>query len=131
MRSPGRLAWELPVTLEAPVASLAAAAVPTMLVVLGLQLQEAGGREDLVDTAAVNLMRLVVAPGVAWLAASALGLGGVERGTLVVLAAMPVAVISTILATEFRAQPAFVTRVVVTSTVASMVSLTLLISVVR
>jgi predicted permease len=122
---------DLPVTVEAPVESLALAAVPTMLVVLGLQLQDMGGREDLVDTAAVNLMRLVVAPAVAWLTASALGLAGVERGTLVVLAAMPVAVISTILATEFRAEPAFVTRVVVTSTLLSMLSLTVLIALVR
>jgi predicted permease len=123
-------AWDLPVTVEAPVQSLAVAAVPTMLVVLGLQLQDMGGAEDLVDTAAVNFMRLLIAPGVAWLTASALGLAGVERGTLVVLAAMPVAVISTILATEFRAEPAFVTRVVVTSTLLSMLSLTVLIALV-
>jgi predicted permease len=122
---------DLPITVEAPISSLAAAAVPTMLVVLGLQLQHAGGREHLLDTAAVNLARLAVAPAAAWLAATALGLDGVTRGTLTVLAAMPTAVVATILATEFKAQPAFVTRVVVTTTLASMLSLTLVITLVR
>jgi predicted permease len=125
------LGVELPITIDAPAKSLAGAAVPAMLVVLGLQLQNAGGREHMVDTVAVNLGRLLIAPGVAWVVASALGLGGVERGTLVVLAAMPTAVIATILATEFRAEPAFVTRVVVTSTLACMLTLTLLITLVR
>jgi predicted permease len=122
---------DLPVTIEAPASSLAGAAVPTMLVVLGLQLQNAGGREHLLDTVVVNLVRLLVAPGVAWLVCSAVGFEGITRGTLVVLAAMPTAVIATILATEFRAQPAFVTRIVVTTTLSSMLTLTLLITLVR
>lgn len=122
---------ELPVTLDAPVRSLAAAAVPTMLVVLGLQLQAAGGRDYILETVMVNAMRLLVAPVAAGLTASALGLEGVTRSTLIVLAAMPTAVIATILATEFGARPAFVTRVVVTSTLASMLTLTALITLVQ
>jgi predicted permease len=122
---------ELPLTIEAPVRSLAGAAVPSMLVVLGLQLQQAGGRDHILETVVVNVMRLLVAPVAAWLSASALGLEGVTRSTLVVLAAMPTAVIATILATEFGARPAFVTRVVVTSTIASMATLTVLITLVR
>ena len=121
----------LPVTVDAPVSSLAAAAVPTMLVVLGLQLQHTGGGGQLLDTFSVNLARLLVAPAVTWAVANVLGLEGVSRATLIVLAAMPAAVLTTILATEFRAEPAFVTRVVVTSTLASMVTLTLLIALVR
>jgi predicted permease len=102
-----------------------------MLVVLGLQLRLAGGNDYIPDTIAVNLSRLLIAPGVAWLAASALGLTDVPRGTMVILAAMPVAVIATIFATEFNARPAFVTRIVITSTVLSMFSLTVLIALVR
>ncbi|MEX2445770.1 MAG: AEC family transporter [Dehalococcoidia bacterium] len=122
---------DLPPTIASPTSSLAAAAVPVMLVVLGLQLQTAGGRDHMLDTAVVNVARLAIAPVVAWYAATALGLTGDVRGTLVVLAAMPTAVIVTILATEFRAQPAFVTRVVVTSTLAAMLSLTLVITIVQ
>ena len=121
----------LPITLDAPITSLAAAAVPVMLAVLGLQLQHAVGRDHLLDTFSVNIFRLLVSPVVAWFTCTALGLDGVPRATLTVLAAMPTAVIATIIATEFRAVPAFVTRVVVTSTLLSMLTLTVLIYVVQ
>src|SRR5690606_23177944 len=100
---------ELPMTIDAPMESMAAAAIPVMLVVLGLQLRNVVDHEDLLDTVVVNAARLLVAPVAAWATATALGLEGVERATLVILAAMPVAVITTILATEFRARPDFVT----------------------
>jgi predicted permease len=48
-----------------------------------------------------------------------------------VLAAKPTAVIATLVAVEFEAEPAFVTRAVVTSTVLSMLTLTVLITLVR
>lgn len=123
--------FDLPVTIEAPVESLAGAAVPVMLVVLGLQLQNAVGVDRLLDTFTVNAGRLLIAPVVAWFVASSLGLDGTPRATLTVLSAMPTAVIATLLATEFNAVPAFVTRVVVTSTLLSMLTLTALITIVK
>ena len=111
--------------------SLANAAVPVMLSVLGLQLHQAVGRDRMLDTFTVNAGRLLIAPVVAWFVCTALGLDGVSRATLTVLSAMPTAVIATIMATEFRAVPAFVTRVVVTSTLLSMLTLTALITIVR
>ncbi len=125
------LSIDLPTTIDAPAASLSNAAVPAMLVVLGLQLRQAVGFDHLVDTAMVNAARFLIAPATAWFAGTALGLEGDTRGTLVVLAAMPTAVVATILATEFRAAPAFVTRAVVTTTITSMLTLTVLISLVR
>jgi hypothetical protein len=122
---------DLPITIEAPIASMAGATIPIMLVVLGLQLRNVADHEDLVDTIAVNTGRLLIAPITAWVTATALGLEGVERGTLVILAARPVAVITTILATEFKARADFVTRVVITSTLASILTLTVLIDLVR
>ena len=121
----------LPVTIDAPITSLAAAAVPAMLVVLGLQLQSAIGRDFIVDTIGVNAGRLLIAPVIAWFVCTAVGLDGVSRATLTVLSAMPTAVIATIMATEFRAVPTFVTRTVVTSTLLSMATLTVLITIVR
>jgi hypothetical protein len=102
-----------------------------MLVVLGLQLKQAVGLDHVRDAIAVNAMRLLAGPAVSWAIATAVGLDGVTRGTLVVLAAMPTAVIATIIATEFKAEPGFVTRAVVTSTLTSMLTLTVLISLVR
>jgi malate permease and related proteins len=75
----------------------------------------------------VNLGRLLLAPGAALLACIALGVEGLNRSAIIVLTAMPTAVIAIIIATEFRANPAFVTRIVVTTTFASMLTLSLLI----
>lgn len=124
-------AIDIPKTFDAPISSLAGAAVPSMLVVLGLQVQRAISLEHLSEVLVVNAGRLLIGPAVAYAAALALGLDGITRDTLVVLAAMPTAVIATILATEFGAVPTFVTRAVVTSTFASMLTLTVLIALVR
>jgi predicted permease len=122
---------DLPVAVTSPVETMAGATIPVMLVVLGLQLRNVADHEDLVDTIAVNAGRLLIAPIAAWTTATALGLGGTERGTLTILAAMPTAVIATILATEFRARPDFVTRVVITSTLCSILTLTVLIGLIK
>ncbi len=122
---------ELPFTIWSPVETLSSAAIPIMLVVLGLQLQAAARPGQYMDTTIANAGRLLIAPVVAWFAATALGLDGVTRATLVVLSAMPTAVIATIVATEFRARPDFVTRVVVTSTLLSTLTATVLITILR
>ena len=123
---------DLPTTIEAPIESLAAAAVPAMLVVLGLQLSRGlDVRGEVVDTAMTNALRLLLAPAVAVAATFALGMEGVPQRVVIVLSGMPTAVFATILATEFGAQPRFVTRAVVTSTLASVLTLTVLITLVR
>ena len=125
------LSVELPVTIEAPVATLADAAVPAMLVVLGLQLGRGlGDLGELADLAAGSVLRLLLGPLVALAAALALGLEGQARDVVIVLAGMPTAVIATIIATEFEVRPQFVTRSVVTSTLASVATLTVLLTLV-
>ena len=122
---------ELPVTIEAPIATLADATVPAMLVVLGLQLGRGlGDLGELADAAAGSVLRLLLGPLVALGAALALGLEGTTRDVVIVLAGMPTAVIATIVATEFDVRPQFVTRSVVTSTLASVATLTVLLTLV-
>ncbi len=125
------LALDLPVTIEAPVETMAGAAVPVMLVVLGLQLHGAARLTELRDTLAANAAKLLVSPLVAWGLITLVGLEGVTRDTLIVVSAMPTAVIATVVSTEFNARPDFVTRAVVLSTLLSMVTTTVLITVVR
>lgn len=123
---------ELPVTIAAPTGSLAGAAVPVMLVVLGLQLGRGlGGRGDLIDTGAATVLRLAAGPAIALGATYVLGIDGTAQRVLIVLGGMPTAVFATILATEFEARPQFVTRSVVTSTLLSVLTLTVLITLVR
>ena len=66
----------------------------------------------------------LVALGLTWL----LGLSGTDRQAGVVLASMPTAVITTILALEFDVAPVFVTNVVFLTTVLSPLTLAPLIA---
>lgn len=121
---------ELPVALDESVGSLAGAAIPCMLIVLGLQFH-LPSRGDLVDPVLVSINRLVVGPLVAWGVASAIGLAGVPWRESIMMAGMPTAVMVTIMAAQLDAKPATAVRTVVVSTMGSLVTLTILISLLR
>ena len=87
------------------------------------------GRPALVALAAV--LALVVTPILALGASHLLGLTGVARQAALVQSGMPSAVLTTILALEFDVAPSFVTACVLTSTLASPLTVTLLIAALR
>ena len=103
---------------------LASACVPVFLVVLGMQLHAArlaGPPGPLVLAAALRLgggalAGLVLAP--------VFGLEGLARQAGLLQAAMPTAVIASLLASEYGIEPAFVTSVVLVTTLASPFTLT-------
>lgn len=92
-------AVELPTSLAVATQSLADAAIPCMLTVLGMQFHwpRAG---DLAASLAASANRLLVGPLVAWLTATALGLDGTTRAAVAISSAMPTAVMVTILAAQ-------------------------------
>jgi malate permease and related proteins len=130
--------WELdvPLVVERAAGTAADGAVPVMLVILGLQLWDRtpigdGGRGDTVRLAVATVDRLVVGPIVAWLAAMAVGLDELGRDAMIVIAAMPTAVVTTVIAAQFDARPRWVTRAVVVTTACAVVTLSALVSVLR
>ncbi len=116
--------WRLPLPLERTTELLAGAAIPGMLVLLGLNLQRARWRGNGRALVTANVMRLLVSPAVGVALAGVFGLAGVARQAGVMQMAMPAAVMTTVLATEFDAEPAFVTSVVFTTTILSPLTLT-------
>lgn len=118
-----RLGGELPQPLFRAVDLMADAAIPGMLVLLGIQLHAAplGQGHGIILRSAV--IRLLVAPLLAWLLTMLLGVDGVERNVIILQAAMPTAVMSAVLATEYDAAPKLVATVIFVTTVASMVTL--------
>ena len=100
------------------------AAIPLMLLVLGMTFASTSRVEQpgLVSVAAVT--RLVIGTIVGWGLTIALGIDGVARDVMIVGAAMPTAVFTILTATQFDARPRFVTDVVVVSTLASIVTVT-------
>jgi len=121
--------WALPTLVERAVSLLGQAAIPVMLVLLGLQLAEipAWPRTQLKLIGVAVLLQLVVAPLVGLALAGVLGLEGVTRQAAVVEAAMPTAVITTILAVEYELDAPFITATVILSTLLSPLTLTPLI----
>lgn len=105
---------------------LSQAAVPVMLVILGLELGRARFAEDRLHVSLATVVRLVVAPMVAFGLAAVMGLSGTVAAVCIVESSMPTAVMATIIAVEFKTRPEFVTGAVFLSTIASIVSLTIL-----
>ncbi len=117
-----------PLWVMRPVQLLSDAAIPVMMLVLGMQLERGAWpkRPGLVGAAA--LITLVASPALGFLLASLLGLHGPARQAALVESAMPSAVITTIIALEFDVAPAFVTATVVVTTILSPITVSLLIA---
>ena len=114
----------LPLPLARSVDLLSQAAIPTMLLLLGLQLQRVVWNQNLLALGLANVFRLLVSPLVALGLSPVIGLQGLPLQAGVLEAAMPSAVMTIILATEFDVEPAFVTTAVTTTTLLSPFTLT-------
>ena len=112
----------LPLFLERPVAMLAQAAIPMLLLGLGMQIAGTpfrfGGFELL-----ASALRLVGGPLAAALAGRLLGLFGTDYAVLVLISGMPVAVNAYMLAAEFGGDAGLAARTVAVSTLASFLSI--------
>ncbi len=119
--------WTIPTTLERPITMMADAAIPAMLLVLGYQLAQGIEFRQPGSMTTVLATRLIAGALVGAGVTTLLGLEGVVRNTVVLIAAMPAAVFVSILATEYRIVPRFVASSVIIGTVASLVTLTVVI----
>ena len=120
----------VPKSVFSAIELLAGAAVPGMLVLLGSQLRGThfGGDQRIVWRSV--LVRLVASPLVALALCNWMGVVGLERQVLIVQAAMPTAVMTTVLATEFDAAPRLVAAAVLATSLLSMVTLSVVLSLV-
>ncbi len=121
-----RLGWTLPDTLSRAVDLSASAAVPLMLVILGLELGRVQFRAAPLPILLATLVKLVVTPAAAILLAELMNLRDLSRAVAVLEVSMPTAVNASLVAVEFDARPDFVTGVVFISTLGGMITLILL-----
>jgi malate permease and related proteins len=121
----------VPTPLLRPITMMSDAALPVMILVLGMQLERAAFPKRPALVAAAVCVSLLAAPLVALGLTSLLDVTGPARQAVVVLSSMPVAVATTILALEFDASPDFVTSAVFLSTILSPLTLTPLIAYLR
>jgi predicted permease len=119
---------EIPTVILRPAEMLSDAAIPVMILVLGMQLQRAKFPANLNAVLSAVALTLLVAPFVGMALSSILGMSGAARQAAIVVSAMPAAVVTTVLALEFDLDSSFVTSIVFLSTLLSPVTLVLLIA---
>ena len=118
---------QLPQPVGTAVEMLARAAIPAMLLMLGMQLHSAGFK----ITRLVGLgtfARLVVVPGVVFLVNGFVGLSGAALQAGMVEAAMPSGVMASVFAAEYDIEPEFAANMVLLTTLFSPLTLTILIT---
>lgn len=114
---------DLPPIVDRPIALLAGAIIPVMLITLGIQFQQMGRPRVELDAARSLLAKLLVQPLAAIVIAGWLGLVDEAAGAVVLQAAMPAAVFTAVLAIEQDTRPDETATIVLVGTVASLVTL--------
>ena len=118
------LGWQLPLPVERSVSLLAGAAIPVLIVLMGIQLQNAGWNGHPLALTVTSVLRLVAAPLFALALNLAFRLQGPAFQAGILESAMPTAVILTVLATEYDVDPSFVSTAVFTTTLLSPITIT-------
>jgi hypothetical protein len=118
----------VPLAVMRPISMLSDAALPIMLLVMGMQLERAVKPTHPTAVAVAVALSLAVGPIVGLGLSSLLGLSGPARQAAILLASMPAAVVTTVLALEFDLDPGFATSTVFVSTMLSPFSLVLIIA---
>ena len=118
----------VPEHLLRPIALLSDAALPLMILVLGMQLERAVRPERVSLVATAVALSLIITPSLGWLFATLLEMEGAAFKAAMIQASMPAAVVTTILALQYEVAPGFVTNVVVISTLLSPFTLTWIIA---
>lgn len=108
---------------------LGEASLPMMLIVLGVQLAGGVTREEPRLLVLTALLRLVVSPLVAYGLGLALGMDQLSLAVGVMLAGMPAAVNSTIIALEFDSRPSLVVATVIVTSLLSLLTLSAILAV--
>jgi predicted permease len=121
--------WAVPTPVARVSQLLGNGSIAVLLLLLGVHLARLAPREELAGASVATAIRLLLAPPVAWLTGRLVGLEGMALAVAVVQASTPAAVTAALWAMEFDARPTLVSAAVVVSTLASVVTLTVLLAV--
>ncbi|MDP1716190.1 MAG: AEC family transporter [Anaerolineales bacterium] len=119
--------FQIPVPLSRTIEIAANGAIPLMIVLLGLELTKIQWSHNFRALGVGVLTKLILGPIVGLLLASLFDLQGHTHQGSVVEAAMPAAVATTVIASEYKLEPSLVTAIVFLGTILSPLTLTPLI----
>lgn len=117
----------IPWQLDLAIQQLGAAAIPIALILLGIQLSETSFQPKIKEVMTA-IARLAIAPAIAYCFGRWLQLETIDLQVLILQSAMPTAVNSFVLVSEFGGDKDLVARAIVTSTIMSFVSLPIVLS---
>lgn len=120
--------FDLPLMIWRPIDLLGSAAVPCMLIILGMQIGHAGLPKQKGLIGLVVVLQLLVSPLIALFIAPFLNLSGTAYQAGILEAATPTAVLTSIIALEFDVEPDFVSGAILVSTILSPLTITPLIA---
>ncbi|MBN1488044.1 MAG: AEC family transporter [Anaerolineae bacterium] len=124
--------WTVPEPILKTTQILGEGIVPALMVVLGVQLANViKSPKDNVNIPALLTLaagRLLISPLIAWSITGFTGLTGLTRDVVIVESAMPSAVMSMVLTTEYDSDPGFAALAVFTTTLISLLTVTLLLN---
>lgn len=116
---------ELPLFLLRPLDLIGQVAVPLMLVILGIQISKTQWILPIRFMSSACILRLIIAPVVAWLSCRILHIDGLYRDILIVQTSTPSAVLPLLYALRFNTRPDLVASTIMVTTIMSAASLTL------
>ena len=119
---------KMPVSIDRSINILGQAAIPAMLILLGLQLGRVNLSKFKFQIGLASVLRLIAAPLIAILLSSLFNLHNPADQAGIIEASMPTAVMMTVLATEYDLYPQNVTSVVTITTLLSPMIITPLLS---
>jgi hypothetical protein len=124
------LAIRIPDPIFDPLKLVGDSLVPFLLLVLGMQLAAVDLRGSWRAASVAAALRLAVAAGLSFGLAWALGLTGLTRQTMILENSMPSAILGVALAQEFDSAPQLITKIIFLSTLAGLLTLTVLLTLV-
>ncbi len=125
------VAVPIPDAIHSTLAMVGDAAIPVMMIMLGMQLGSITGLKLnwQVVTSAVTL-KMIIAPAIAYLFVFIVDVDPIIASVLIIISAMPTAATTTMYAIEFDSEPELVSSITLISTLVSIVTLSVLLNIV-
>jgi predicted permease len=105
---------------------LSGAAIPLIMISLGLSLEFRGIKENIGAVFSVSIIKLIIAPLIASIIVLVLGMGSLERQVTIIEAAMPSAMLSLVLAITYDLDIKTTAACIFASTILSLITIPLI-----
>jgi len=122
-------AWEIPTPIYSTITMVGNAAIPVMMIMLGMQLGsmiKVKWNWQVISIA--TILKMVIAPAFAFLFVLVFNVDPLVAGVLIIISAMPTAATTTMYAIEFDTEPELVSSITFVATVASVFTLSILLN---